>query len=154
MGKKKYFVNVNAENPLLKYVNQTCEAENYHIWELLRTFAKTNKIRMNVIFKDKALDEIWQTRKTKDHKYKILCRNSTLVDGYQRAVNLMFTVARVSELGTYSFLHYEKLKHTKEPLSSVRIANGHVERLIFKETENGFEVELIEINDTHYGNKK
>ncbi len=29
-----------------------------------------------------------------------------------------------------------------------------VERLLFTETEDGVEVELIEINNTHYGNKK
>jgi hypothetical protein len=29
-----------------------------------------------------------------------------------------------------------------------------VERLLFTETEDGIEVELIEIDNTHYGNKK
>jgi hypothetical protein len=29
-----------------------------------------------------------------------------------------------------------------------------VERLLFKETKDGIEVELIEIDSTHYGNKK
>jgi hypothetical protein len=42
----------------------------------------------------------------------------------------------------------------KEPLSSVRIVNGMVERLLFTEIENGIEVELIEIDSTHYGNKR
>lgn len=30
----------------------------------------------------------------------------------------------------------------------------YVHRLLFTETEDGIEVELIEIDDTHYGNKK
>ena len=51
----------------------------------------------------------------------------------------------------YSYLHYEKLKYRDE--SSVRIVNGRVERLIFAERDNGIEVLLIEIDDTHYGNK-
>ena len=29
-----------------------------------------------------------------------------------------------------------------------------VERLLFRETDDGIEVELIEIDSTHYGNKK
>jgi len=32
--------------------------------------------------------------------------------------------------------------------------NGLVERLLFSETDDGIEVELIEIDSTHYGNKK
>lgn len=50
-------------------------------------------------------------------------------------------------------LHYEKLKHVGN-LSSLRLANGHIERLLFSEHDDGIEVVLIEIDDTHYGNKK
>ena len=38
--------------------------------------------------------------------------------------------------------------------SSVRLSNRYVHRLLFKETADGLEVELIEIDDTHYGNKR
>ena len=41
-----------------------------------------------------------------------------------------------------------------KPISSVRLVNGLVERLLFSETDDGIEVELIEIDSTHYGNKK
>lgn len=59
------------------------------------------------------------------------------------------------DLKPLSFLHYEKLKYQRgKNISSVRIANGFIERLIFSETDDGIEIELIEINDTHYGNKK
>ena len=34
------------------------------------------------------------------------------------------------------------------------LVNGMVERLLFRETYDGIEVELIEIDSTHYGNKK
>ena len=64
----------------------------------------------------------------------------------------MYNVASITELSQFSFLHYEKLKH--RPESSVRLVNGMVERLLFTETEDGIEVELIEIDSTHYGNKK
>ena len=64
----------------------------------------------------------------------------------------MFDVESTAELKVYSFLHYEQLK--KDPRSSVRLVNGLVERLLFTETDDGIEVELIEIDSTHYGNKK
>ena len=36
----------------------------------------------------------------------------------------------------------------------VRLSNRFVYRLIFRELEDGIQVDLIEIDNTHYGNKK
>lgn len=83
-----------------------------------------------------------------------MCKNKKLVDGYQRAVSIMYDVDSTEDLKPFSFLHYEKLKYQNEPKSSVRLVNGMVERLLFTETENGIVVELLEIDSTHYGNKK
>lgn len=78
-----------------------------------------------------------------------------MVDGYFRAVGIIYDVECTDELKNFSFLHYEKLRYQqKEPLSSVRLVNSMVERLLFKETKDGIEVELIEVDSTHYGNKK
>lgn len=66
----------------------------------------------------------------------------------------MYDVESTEELKYFSFLHYEKLKYQKKPKSSVRLVNGMVERLLFTETDDGIEVELLEIDNTHYGNKK
>ena len=107
---------------------------------------------MKITFKDEALSELYETGKTKDRKYKQLCKNKRLVDGYIRAVGVMYRTATTQELRQYSFLHYEKLAHN--PRSSIRIVNGMVERLLFTETDDGIEVELIVIDSTHYGNKK
>ena len=72
-----------------------------------------------------------------------------------RYLNCMKRARPMIKSKSFSFLHYEKLKYQKdEPKSSVRLVNGMVERLIFTETEDGIEVELIEIDSTHYGNKK
>ncbi|WP_296125041.1 hypothetical protein [uncultured Bacteroides sp.] len=109
---------------------------------------------MKIIFKDEALSDLYESGKTNDSKYKKLCKNKKLVQGYQRAVSIMYDVETTEELKPFSFLHYEKLKYLKEPLSSVRLVNGMVERLLFTETEDGIEVELLEIDNTHYGNKK
>ncbi len=107
---------------------------------------------MKITFKDEALSELYETGKTRDSKYKKLCRDKKLVEGYIRAVSIMYRTETTMELAEYSFLHYEKLAH--DPRSSVRIVNGKIERLLFTETEDGIEVELIEIDSTHYGNKK
>ena len=64
----------------------------------------------------------------------------------------MRSLEHVSRLKEYSFLHYEQLKHIS--FSSVRIINGRVERLLFKEIDDGIKILLIEINENHYGNKK
>ena len=63
-----------------------------------------------------------------------------LIDIY----SLMCSVDHVSELRNYSFLHYEQLRHVS--LSSVRIFNNRVERLLFRETETGLRITLIELN--------
>lgn len=107
---------------------------------------------MNVIFLDDSLQEIYETGKTKDSRYKKLCRIRSFVQDYIDVVNLMLSVDKVDDLKAYSYLHYEKLKY--RPESSVRIDNGRVERLIFTEHEDGIEVKLIEIDSTHYGNKR
>lgn len=107
---------------------------------------------MKIIFGDEALSELYETQKTNDRKYKKICKDKKLVDGYIRAVNTMYNVESTEELKLFSFLHYEKL--TKDPRNSIRLVNGKVERLLFTETDDGIEVNLIEIDSTHYGNKK
>ena len=107
---------------------------------------------MKVTFKEEALCELYATGKTGARKYKKLCKSKVLVDGYIRAVRLMATVESTKELKLISYLHYEKLSN--DPRSSLRLVNGKVERLLFLESEDGIEVELIEIDSTHYGNKK
>lgn len=110
---------------------------------------------MNVFFADNALKELYKLGKTKDKRYKTICKCRKLVEGFQRAVSIMYDVEKTDDLKPLSFLHYEKLKYQGEfPKSSLRLANGMVEGLIFTETNGGIEVELIEIDSTHYGNKK
>lgn len=107
---------------------------------------------MNVIFTDDALKELYETGKTKDSRYKKLCRNKSFVEDYIQVVGIMLTVDKAADLSNYSYLHYERLRY--RPESSVRIDNGRFERLIFTEHDNGIEVRLIEIDSKHYGNKR
>lgn len=85
-------------------------------------------------------------------KYKKLARDKKFVKRLTDIYNLMRSVEHVSQLRTFSYLHYEPLKHLS--LSSVRIFNNRVERLLFRESETGLEITLIELNRDHYGNKK
>ena len=107
---------------------------------------------LNIIFKDESLEEIYQYGTTKDKRYRKLCRNNSFVMAFQRVIRTMEGVENTSKLSDFSYLHYEKLKHRGQ--SSVRIKNDMVERLLFTETEDGLEIELIEIDRNHYGKKK
>lgn len=107
---------------------------------------------MNVNFRDKTLEELFEKGTTKDKRLKAFSRNAHLVAGYITAVNTMRQAQNAAELAQYSFLHYEKLRG--RPESSVRILNRSVERLLFLETDGGITIELLEINQDHYGNKK
>lgn len=91
------------------------------------------------VFMDQELLDLYQSGKSK--RYKEVERNRELLDGFKRAVGLMMTVS-------------EQLKYEWSGKSSVRISNRYVHRLIFTETNDGLEVELIEIDNTHYGNKR
>ena len=105
---------------------------------------------MKIYIEDKDLEELIETGRNK--KYKKFSRDKHMMEGLIMAVNIMRSVSCAKELGNFSFLHYEQLKHLE--CSSVRIVNGKVERLLFKETENGLEITLLELNEDHYGNKK
>lgn len=125
-------------------------------WGINATFARKrerDREEMDVVILDRDLEELLQTRKNK--RYRKIERSKMLFDGLERAIRLMRGAKNVDRLHEYSFLHYERLKHSAyRGKSSIRIANGSIERLIFTEHEDGIEVHIIELDDTHYGNKR
>lgn len=90
----------------------------------------------------------------KSREYKDVAMNKELYAGFVRAVRSMEFAEKVAALRQLSYLHYEKLRYQLSELSSVRLSNRFVHRLIFRELEDGIQVDLIEIDNTHYGNKK
>lgn len=106
---------------------------------------------MIVEITDNDLRELILTGKNSG-RYKKISRDKKFVSKLKDIYNLMRGVEHVSRLRDYSFLHYEQLRHIS--LSSVRIFNNRVERLLFRETETGLEITLVELNEDHYGNKK
>lgn len=106
---------------------------------------------LKITFSDDDLEELITTGKNSG-KYEKLARDKKFVQRLAIVYSTMASVENTEGLKQYSFLHYEKLKHVNQ--SSVRIMNNRVERLLFIENENGIEITIIELNNTHYGNKK
>lgn len=108
---------------------------------------------MEIIISDNGLLELYTTGTTSDRRYKKIAKDTRFVKALIDAVNRIDAMRHIGELKEYSPFHYEKLKNNQY-LSSIRIINGRVERLLFTENPNGIEITLIELNQTHYGNKK
>lgn len=105
---------------------------------------------MKVYITDKDLIDLKDGVKNK--RYAKYAKNKKFMAGLFKVIHLMESVEKASGLAAYSYLHYERLKGIGK--SSVRVVNGMVERLIFKELDDGVEIEIIELNSDHYGNKK
>ena len=105
---------------------------------------------MKVEISDDDLKELIETGH--NNKYKKYSKDKRFMEGLAKAYKIMLTVEKARGLIAYSFLHYERLRNNAE-LSSVRVVNGRVERLLFRETEDGIEITIIELNNDHYGNK-
>lgn len=109
---------------------------------------------MDVTFADKRLEAFINDKKKAGNRYKKYARNEEFYEALTDAINTMREVECAKDLEDFSYLHYEPLKHQKQPTSSIHILNGYVERLIFEEYENGIKVLVLELNNDHYGNKK
>nr|WP_308571793.1 hypothetical protein [uncultured Prevotella sp.] len=105
---------------------------------------------MDIYIEDEDLKELIETGKNR--KYKKFSKDKVFMQKLVMVIQTMRAVSNTRMLGSVSFLHYERLKHSGR--SSIRIMNGRVERLIFRESEDGKEVTIIILDETHYGNKK
>lgn len=107
---------------------------------------------MIVDIQDEDLKELYQTGKNPKGKYKKIAKDGPFVERLKNLLDLMSVTNLPSELpGRYA---YEKLKYDYSGLSSVRIVHNRVERLIFEEFEGGIRVNIIQLEDSHYGKKK
>ena len=106
---------------------------------------------MKIEFEDKDLEELITTGR--NSKYKKYTRNGKFMKALATAYNYLRVTEVASELRAISFLHYEQLAGTNG-LSSIRVVNAMVERIIFREFEGGISITVLSLDDTHYGNKK
>ena len=106
---------------------------------------------MTIVFDDKDLEELITTGR--NSKYKKYTRNAKFMTALAVAYNYLRTSQQASDLRAVSFLHYEQLAGTNG-LSSIRVVNGMVERIIFREFEGGIKITLLSLDNSHYGKKK
>ena len=105
-----------------------------------------------IVIMNEDLKGLYETGKSR--AYQTIERTPGLLYGFVRAIKIMESAANISVLKEFSFLHYEQLRHEWSGYSSVRLSNRYVHRLIFREIEDRLEIQIIDIDDTHYGNKK
>lgn len=115
-------------------------------------FCIANTNEMNIDFDDKDLKELIETGYNR--KYRKYAKNRKFMDALLVAYNYMVILPKAADLGDYPFLRYEKLKYNMSGKSSIRVLKNCVERIIFREYENGIRIEILDLDDTHYGNKK
>ena len=106
---------------------------------------------MEIVFEDTDLEELITTGR--NSKYKKYTRNAKFMTALATAYNYLRMVDAASDLRAISFLHYEQLAGTNG-LSSIRVVNGMVERIIFREFDGGISITVLSLDDTHYGKKK
>lgn len=135
------FVQFDCVTLAVKFETQ----KNSQFSEFLLSLQTVNT--MNVSFEDIELEKLIITHQSK--KYKKYTRDKKFLWALDRVFNDLQGVAKCSDLKQLSYLHYEQLKRIG--LSSVRVMNGRVERLLFKELENGIRITIIELDETHYG---
>ena len=112
---------------------------------------KNTTKKMEIVFEDTDLEELITTGR--NGKYKKYTRNAKFMTALATAYNYLRLVDTASDLRAISFLHYEQLAGTNG-LSSIRVVNGMVERIIFREFDGGISITVLSLDDTHYGNKK
>lgn len=109
---------------------------------------------MKIEFADEDLRELCSTGKSKKNSYKKFIRDKNFMKALERVISALLFAGDTSQLRNWSWLKYERLTGNRSGYSSVRIMNGRVERLIFTEHEEGIRIIIIELNETHYGNKR
>jgi proteic killer suppression protein len=85
---------------------------------------------MEIKFDKKYLEELFETGKTTDKKYRF---QPQIVKKYRKTVDVLESVAVVEDLFRYNSLHYEVLHGNKEGLESVRVNDQY--RIEFKTTK-------------------
>jgi len=96
---------------------------------------------MNIDFKDKALEELYTSGRTKDHKYSKLAPD--VIKRYAKVVNFLRSARRLEDLFLIKSLHYEKKEGDLNGVDAVWITSQY--RLLFYSSpdENGIIVNAL-----------
>ncbi len=106
---------------------------------------------MKIYFEDKDLEELINTGQNR--KYRKYARDPEFMRNLRQVYHYFKSLDSATLLGQYGRLNYKKLKHQYSGKSCVRVMHNRVERIIFKELENGIVINILELDNTHYGNK-
>lgn len=109
---------------------------------------------MKCNFQDVELEAFVSDKKNAGNKFKRYARDKRFYEGLVRVFQIISSVDDTKGLKEFSILHYEQLRHQDETTGSVRVLPNRVERIIFRELNDGIEIIVLELNTTHYGNKK
>lgn len=96
---------------------------------------------MNIDFKDKALEELYTSGRTKDHKYRKLAPD--VIKRYAKVVNFLRSARRLEDLFLIKSLHYEKKEGDLNGVDAAWITSQY--RLLFYSSpdENGIIVNAL-----------
>jgi proteic killer suppression protein len=89
---------------------------------------------MIVTFEEKYLQELYETGKTTNKKYRY---QPGIVRKYQFCIKLMHRVLDINALAKYNGLNFENLKGEKAGISSIRVNKQY--RIEFTVKDNGIE---------------
>ena len=85
---------------------------------------------MEINFDKKYLEELFETGKTTDKKYRF---QPQIVAKYQKTVAILKSVSRVEDLFQYNSLQYKCLEGDKKGIEAVRVNDQY--RIEFKTTQ-------------------
>lgn len=108
---------------------------------------------MRIVFTDKELENLCLYGDTNDRRYTKYLRNKRFMSALAMKIQVVQTAQTYDDLRKYSPMKYERLKHNNGELTSFRVLNDHVERVICKECTDHIKLQIIELNADHYGNK-
>ena len=113
---------------------------------------------MKFTIQDKELESFIEDRKNGGNRFKKYAKDKLFYEKLLNVFRVFRAIDSVEDLRPpftlFAYLHYERLRYQGEPMSSVRVMNGRVERVLFREVNDGIEIVVIKLDDTHYGNKK
>ncbi len=107
---------------------------------------------MKIVFEDKDLEELWDTGDNR--KYRKYAQDPMFMKNLKQVIHYLYTVEKASDLGKIGRLNYKHLEYEYKGQSSIRVMYKRVERILFAEYEDGIRINILQLDNTHYGNKK
>ncbi len=107
---------------------------------------------MKIVFEDKDLEELLDTGQNR--KYKKYARDPIFMINLKLVYDILKTVDSTKELRQVGRLNYKHLEYEYKGQSSIRVMYKRVERILFAEYEDGIRINILQLDNTHYGNKR